>query len=88
MALKLGLLSNSHNSKNLEERELQKRMLGVMTFGDVLYDFCKFRTILKSFTLRQLYKRKINRMLNFTSEIIKAVTYDEHLPYFEEFYRE
>ena len=58
-----------------------------MTFGDVLYEFCAYRTRLKSFSMKRLQVRRIMRMLNFTSEVVRAVTMASDLPYVEEFYR-
>ena len=58
-----------------------------MTFGDVLYEFCAYRTRLRSFNTKRLQVRKVMRMLHYTSEVVRAVTMASDLPYVEEFYR-
>ena len=62
-------------------------MIKVMTFGDIVYEFCSFRKSLKTFNDKRLYQRKVRRMLNWTTEVVKAVSKDSKLPYVEEFWR-
>lgn len=60
----------------------------MLTYGNVLYDFCLYRMKLKYFHQKRLWIRKIHRLLNMTYEVVRAITKDDKLPYIEEFYRE
>ena len=60
----------------------------MLTYGNVLYDFCQYRMKLKFFHKKRLWIRKIHKLLNLTYEVVRAITKDDHLPYIEEFYRE
>ena len=63
-------------------------MRGVMTVGDIVYEFCKNRKSLKTFNNKRLYQRKVRRMINWTTEVVKAVSKESHLPFVEEFWRQ
>ena len=88
---KLNLRKTQHNSIGSvydNSSQKSKQVNSVLTYGNVLYDFCLYRMKLKFFHKKRLWIRKIHKLLNLTYEVVRAITKDDNLPYIEEFYRE
>lgn len=73
--------------KDLMIRQDAANTAYVFTFGDLIFDFCTYRKMLKTFSKTRLQHRNSMRMLNYTCEAVRAVTKDCELPFTEEFYR-
>lgn len=79
---------NNTNNKESKKAMTQSDLCSMKTYGDILYDFCLYRHRLKFFLTKRMQLRKINRLLNLTYEIVRAVTLKSDLEYTQEFYRE
>ena len=64
------------NDKNepIYNSTLKNKLEGVATIGDAVYEFCSYRQRLKTFNKKRLQARKVRRMLNWTTEVVKAVS--------------
>ena len=61
--------------------EIQSTVESMETYGNLLYEFCLYRSRLTIFNEKKLWIRKIKSLMNLTYEISRAITKDDSLPY-------
>ena len=70
------------------KEDKQNELVQAKSYGDLLYEYCLFRNKLKQFMTKRLKERKVQRLVNLVSEVVRALTFREDMNVFEEFYHQ
>ena len=86
---KIKIIKSGNNVSANDLKEVSMNLLHPdESYGIVLYDFCHYRSCLKTFHKKHLWIRRVHSLGKLAYDIAKAYRKDTEMPLTQEFYRE